>query len=79
MLDERIELAEYTCFIGEGMPQSLTYLNITTGLSGVPRALKVIARPALFDLGMNAKQTKDSCWLTVLDDLYKDMVNKQNA
>ena len=56
MLDERIELAEYTCDIGEGMPQRLTYLNITNGLSGVPRALKVIARYALYDLGMNPEQ-----------------------
>lgn len=59
MLDERIELAEYTCLIKEGMPQRLTYLNITTGLSGVPRALKVIARYALFDLEMNPGQTMD--------------------
>lgn len=26
-----------------------------------------------------AEQTNDSFWLAVLDDLYKDMVNKQNA
>lgn len=59
MLDERIELAEYTCSIGEGMPQRLTYLNITNGLSGVPRALKVITRYALFDLEMKPEQAID--------------------
>ena len=26
-----------------------------------------------------AEQADDSCWLAVLDDLYKDMVNKQDA
>ena len=59
MLDERIELAEYVCNIEPGMPQRLTYLNITNGLSGVPRALKILARHALFDLGLNDKQTAD--------------------
>lgn len=59
MLDEKIELEEYTCPIKEKMPQRLTYLNTTTGLSGVPRALKVIARHALYDLGMNPVETQD--------------------
>ncbi len=59
MLNERIELMEYTCLIEAGMPQRLTYLNITNGLSGVPRALKIIARYALFDLKMNSRQTID--------------------
>ena len=59
MLNERIELAEYTCDIKDEMPQRLTYLNITNGLSGVPRALKVLARYALFDLSLNNIQTVD--------------------
>ena len=59
MLNERIELAEYICDIKPTMPQRLTYLNITNGLSGVPRALKVLARYALFDLALNHKQTAD--------------------
>ena len=59
MLNEKIEFAEYTCPIKEGMPQRLTYLNITNGLSGVPRALKIIARYALFELGMNSAKAID--------------------
>ena len=59
MLDERIELAEYICTIEPKMPKRLTYMNITNGLSGVPRALKILARYALFDLELNHKQTTD--------------------
>jgi len=74
LLNERIELAEYTCAIQEGMPQRLTYLNITNGLSGVPRALKVLARYALFDLKLNYKQTADllNLWCGFETDTMND-------
>lgn len=59
MLDERIELAEYICTIEAKMPKRLTYMNIINGLSGVPRALKILARYAVFDLELNRQQTTD--------------------
>ena len=88
MLNEKIEFAEYTCRIKAGMPQRLTYLNITNGLSGVPRALKVIARYALFDLKMSNAGTIDllNAWCgfhtdtmdetrSVYEDIFKQIEN----
>ena len=59
MLNEIVELEEYICNIEPGMPQRLTYLNVTNGLSGVPRALKILARHALFELKLERELTID--------------------
>ena len=60
MLDEKKELAEYICKTESGMTKRLTYMNLTNKLSGIRRALVIIAGYAFFERKLDKNSVTDA-------------------